>query len=68
MLPNIYEMMPAKAVASMALWQILSDFYRRLIEPYPAVQPTLTALYADSHVEGWKVRFRQNRAQRALRY
>lgn len=51
-----------KPSAQISYHEHLDLHYRRLIEPYPAVQPTLTALYADSHVAGWKVRFRQNRA------
>ncbi len=50
--------MPA---AQVAYHEHLDLHYQRLSSAYPTTQPTLTALFADSHVAAWKVQFRQNR-------
>lgn len=50
-----------KPSAQIVYHEHLDLHYRRLSSAYPTTQPTLNALYADSHVAVWKVRFRQNR-------
>jgi len=52
----------SKPSAQIVYHEHLDLHYRRLSNPYPTEQPTLNALYADSHVAVWQVRFRQNRA------
>lgn len=54
-----------KPSAQISYHEHLDMHYRRLIAPYPTAQPTLSALYADSHVAVWKVRFRQNLASKS---
>ena len=46
--------------AQVVFHEDLDFHYKHLMDPYPVVQPTLQAVYADCHAKKWKVKWQQN--------
>ncbi|MEO7297124.1 MAG: type II secretion system protein [Verrucomicrobiota bacterium] len=58
--PGLKETQFFRPASQVVYHEDLDYHYKMLPDPYPKVQPTLDAVYADCHAAIWKVAFRQN--------